>query len=64
MPARLDEIAVPTVFVWSRAGTVPEESVDEAVGAITGATRADVDAWKAHLEEPAAVADAIRSVQP
>jgi pimeloyl-ACP methyl ester carboxylesterase len=64
VPARLDEIAVPTVFVWSSAGTVPEESVDEAVGAITGATRADVDAWKAHLEEPAAVADAIRSVQP
>ncbi len=64
VPARLDEIAVPTVYVWSTEGTVPEESVEEAMEAIPGATRTDVEAWKTHLEEPAEVADAIRSILP
>jgi pimeloyl-ACP methyl ester carboxylesterase len=63
VPSRLDEIGAPTVYVWSTGGSVPEESVDDAVSAIAGAVRTDVDAWKAHLESPAEVADAIRSVQ-
>ncbi len=64
VPARLDEIAIPTVFIWSKKGVVPEDSVNRALAALGSAELVEVDVWKAHLEAPDRVADAVLSVLP
>lgn len=62
VPSDLHLIAVPTAYVWSLRGPVPRESVERIKAALPDMSITDVDTWAVHLEEPDAVADAIRSV--
>jgi len=62
VPSRLGDITVPTVYVWSTGGGVPQESVQRAVEALGAVESVEVDAWKAHLEAPGRVAGAIFEV--
>jgi len=64
VPSKLSEIEAPTVFIWSSAGDVPRESVDEALEALQAAELEVIDAWKAYLDEPQQVADVLRSLVP
>src|SRR5690606_41665558 len=59
-PARA-EIAAPTYYVRSSKGPVPQESVVLIKQDIPAMSVIEVDAWAAHLEDPAAVIDAARS---
>jgi pimeloyl-ACP methyl ester carboxylesterase len=59
VPSLLDEIVAPTTLIWSRDGEVPESSVDRVKEAMAGLEVIEVEAWKAHLENPRVVADAI-----
>ena len=62
VPSDLDQIEVPTAYVWSLRGDVPRESVERVKASIPQAVITDVDVWKAHLEAPAAVMTAIQAV--
>ena len=64
VPAKLDDIAVPTIFVWSEDGEVPSKSVDRVATAVTGLEVRTANVWKAHLEDPALVSEAIFAVAP
>jgi pimeloyl-ACP methyl ester carboxylesterase len=64
VPSKLGEIVAPTRYVWSQEGSVPRESVDRVLEALPEMEVEVVPVWKAHLEEPAVVADAIRSFSP
>jgi len=59
VPSLLDEIEAPATLIWSTDGEVPESSVDPVVAAMDDIEVIEVDAWKAHLDEPGIVADAI-----
>jgi pimeloyl-ACP methyl ester carboxylesterase len=59
VPSDLDLIEVPVVYLWSTEGVVPRRSVDRAVAEIPGVVVSEVPVWKAHLEQPMAVVDAI-----
>ena len=62
VPSRLDQVAVPVVFVHSSKGPVPEESVDRLLDEeLPDMTVVEVDAWQTHLEAPAELAAAIES---
>lgn len=62
VPSRLDQVAVPVVFVHSSKGPVPEESVNRLLEEeLPDMTVVEVDAWQAHLEAPAEVATAIEA---
>jgi hypothetical protein len=50
--------------VWSQEGDVPRESVDLILEALPDMQIEVVPVWKAHLEEPNVVADAIVTVNP
>lgn len=60
IPSDLDEIRVPTVYVWSIKGPVPRESVDRIIGEVPSISVIQAEAWAAHLEAPATVIDAAR----
>jgi pimeloyl-ACP methyl ester carboxylesterase len=62
VPSKLNEITAPTFFVWSQEGEVPRESVDAVLEALPSMQVEVVPAWKAHLEAPEVVANAIRAV--
>jgi pimeloyl-ACP methyl ester carboxylesterase len=62
VPSKLNEITAPTYFVWSQEGEVPRESVDAVLEALPSMQVEVVPAWKAHLEAPEVVANAIRTV--
>ena len=62
VPSKLGDIVAPTRYVWSQEGSVPRESVDRVLEALPEMEVESRPVWKAHLEEPAVVAEAIRSV--
>jgi pimeloyl-ACP methyl ester carboxylesterase len=62
VPSKLSEITAPTYFVWSQEGDVPRESVDLVNEALPEMQVEGVPVWKAHLEAPEVVANAIRTV--
>lgn len=64
VPSKLDEVTAPAVYVWSTGGEVPQESIDQVTEALPTIQMVSIDAWKAQLEDPSAVADAIRSLFP
>lgn len=65
VPSKLNEITAPTYYLWSQSGDVPRQSVDKVQKAIPDAQFEVVaDAWKAHLDAPDTVAEAIRSMAP
>ena len=64
VPSKLNEITAPTFYVWSQEGDVPRESVDLILEAIPDMQIEVVPVWKAHLEAPDVVADAIVTVNP
>lgn len=65
VPSKLDEITVPTQYIWSQSGGVPRESVDRVGAAMPSATIEIVpEVWKTHLDSPEKVADAISSIAP
>lgn len=59
VPSLLEDIQAPATLIWSSDGAVPESSVDRVVAAMSGLEVIEVDVWKAHLEDPGVVADAI-----
>lgn len=62
VPSKLGDIVAPTRYVWSQEGSVPRESVDRVLEVLPEMEVESVPVWKAHLEEPSVVAEAIRSV--
>lgn len=58
-PARLDEIQAPIAYVWSRAGDVSQQTVDRMVDEIPGLHVVESAAFSTHLEDPAAIAEAL-----
>ena len=64
VPSKLNEITAPTYYVWSQEGDVPRESVDFVLEALPEMQVEVVPVWKAHLEAPDVVANAIVTVNP
>lgn len=64
VPSELDMISVPSAYVWSSAGDVPRQAVEDVVGQVPEMTLIETAVWKAHLEDPASVIDAIARVVP
>ena len=62
VPSELDTISVPSVFVWSTDGEVTEEAMTRVVDQVPGVSLMEVDAWKAHIEAPDSVIEAIELV--
>lgn len=62
VPSELGEIEVPVAFVWSKSGVVPRESVDRVLERLPDMIVTEVDVWKAHLEAPQNVLNAIEAV--
>ena len=62
VPSDLSRITVPVAFVWSRDGDVPFDSVERVRQQLPDMTVSEVDVWKAHLESPGAVVDAVDMV--
>ncbi|MCH7581215.1 MAG: hypothetical protein IIC72_01110 [Acidobacteria bacterium] len=52
-------MSVPVVCVWSRDGNVPFDSVERVRQQLPDITVSEVDVWKAHLQSPGVVADAV-----
>ncbi len=59
VPSDLSDISVPVAYVWSRDGVVPFDSVERVKQQLSDMTVSEVDVWKAHLESPGAVIDAV-----
>ncbi len=64
VPSRLGVITASTVYVWSQNGAVPENSVDRVIAAVPGITLERIDAYQAHLDQPAVVAGLIQAMIP
>ncbi|MEX2250880.1 MAG: alpha/beta hydrolase [Acidimicrobiia bacterium] len=62
VPSKLNEITAPTFYVWSQEGDVPRESVDLIEQALPDMQVEVAQVWKAHLEAPDVVANAILAV--
>jgi hypothetical protein len=62
VPSGLDQITAPVAIVWSEDGEVPEKSIDMILDEIPGAEVIKVAVWKAHLQSPGSIAEAIESV--
>lgn len=62
VPSELDQISIPTAYVWSIEGEVPRQSMEAVVGQIPGVSLIESSVWKAHLEDPEAVIRAIELV--
>lgn len=62
VPGDLANIEVPVAYVWSSAGEVPRESVDRVSERLPDMEIFEVGVWKAHLESPGSVFEAIQSV--
>lgn len=61
-PSNLNQITVPMTYVWSTNGQVPEDTIDRLRDEIGGIDVTESATFQAHLEDPAAVADALESV--
>ncbi len=59
VPDDLDRIEAPVIYVWSANGAVPDGSVALIANRIEGMELVEVDAFQAHLEQPAVLAQAI-----
>ena len=64
VPSRLDEVTAPAVFIWSTDGTVPAESVERVEDLVPMIDVVELSVWKAHLDDPDAVAAAALSLLP
>lgn len=62
VPSDLGSITVPVSYVWSTEGAVPAESVEMVEGRLPEMSMIEAQAWKAHLESPGLVVDAIEEV--
>ena len=62
VPSELDTLSVPSAFVWSADGEVTEEAMKEIVDRVPGVSLIEADAWKAHIETPSSVVEAIELV--
>lgn len=62
VPAELDAISVPSAYVWSADGVVPRESVDMIISRMSGVSVIEAGVWRAHLESPGSVIEAIELV--
>lgn len=64
VPSALPDIEAPVVYVWSTRGSVPTESVDRVKRALADMTVVESDTWRAHLEEPLVIGEAVGLVSP
>ena len=62
VPSELDTISVPSAFVWSNQGEMTEEAMRDVVDRVPGMSLIEADVWKAHIEAPASVIEAIELV--
>lgn len=62
VPSDLPKITAPVAYVWSTLGDVPAEAVERVAGALADVRVVEVEAWRAHLEEPSEVAAAISAM--
>lgn len=62
VPSDLAEITAPVAYVWSRDGDVPFDSVERVKDALPDMTVTEVSVWKAYLESPSSVTDAVDEV--
>lgn len=62
VPSDLESITVPVAYVWSTEGAVPADSVEMIEGRLPDMSVIEAQAWKAHLESPGSVVDAIEEV--
>jgi hypothetical protein len=62
VPSDLSKITAPVGFVWSKDGDVEAESVDRVKVELPDMTVTEVDVWKAYLESPSAVSEAVDMV--
>lgn len=62
VPGDLVNIEIPVAYVWSSAGDVPQESVDRVLERIPHMEILEAAVWKAHLERPSVVFEAIQAV--
>jgi pimeloyl-ACP methyl ester carboxylesterase len=59
VPSDLDLIASPVTYIWSTEGTVSSDVVKRLKDTIQDLTVIEVPVWKAHLEKPEVVIEAI-----
>lgn len=62
VPSELDTISAPSAYVWSTGGEVTEEAMRDVVDQVPEIILIEADAWKAHLEAPESVIEAIEQV--
>ncbi len=63
VPSELDEITLPTVYVWSTDGMVSAKSVETVTeGVPEQLSLFEADVWKAHLQSIPTVIEAVESV--
>lgn len=62
VPSDLESITVPVSYVWSTEGAVPAGSVDMIEDRLPEMPVIETQTWKAHLESPGSVVDAIEEV--
>lgn len=61
-PANLDEILVPTAYVWSTGGLVPQDTVERIEEETSGVLVTESPTFQAHLEDPESIATALDSI--
>lgn len=62
VPGDLVNIEVPVAYIWSSAGDVPRTSVDRVAERIPHMEVFEAAVWKAHLESPSLVFEAIEAI--
>ena len=62
VPSELDTISVPSAYVWSSDGEVTEEAMRGIIDRVPEVSLIEADAWKAHIEAPGSVIEAIELV--
>lgn len=61
-PANFDQIVVPVTYVWSTEGSVPQGTIDRLNEELPGLAVIESSTYRAHLEDPATVVAAFRTL--
>lgn len=62
VPSELDAIGLPTAYVWSTEGEVTAGSVEMITDQVPEISLLEADVWKAHLQSPGTVFEAVELV--
>lgn len=64
VPSDLSVIQLPVAYVWSSKGVVPRETVERLLDALPDMAVIESETWQAHVDNPAAVSEALGLVSP